>query len=44
VKFNTCWATGYGAWSTGNITDDIVNEYLAHHNKSDDNTDFIIKK
>jgi len=38
------WATGYGAWSTGNITDEMVNEYLAHHNKADDNTDFIIEK
>ena len=22
------WGIGYGAWSTGNITDDMVNEYL----------------
>lgn len=26
------WAIGYGAWSTGNITDDMVQEYLEHHN------------
>jgi putative transposase len=25
------WATGYGAWSTGNITDEMVQEYLEHH-------------
>ena len=25
------WAIGYGAWSTGNITDEMVNEYLEHH-------------
>ena len=25
------WAIGYGCWSTGNITDDMVNEYLEHH-------------
>jgi putative transposase len=25
------WAIGYGAWSTGNITDDMVQEYLEHH-------------
>ena len=25
------WAIGYGAWSTGNITDEIVQEYLEHH-------------
>lgn len=25
------WAVGYGAWSTGNITDEMVQEYLEHH-------------
>ncbi len=25
------WAIGFGAWSTGNITDKIVQEYLEHH-------------
>lgn len=25
------WAIGYGAWSTGNITDEMVNDYLEHH-------------
>ena len=30
------WATGYGAWSTGNITDDMVQEYLEHHRKPSD--------
>jgi putative transposase len=25
------WAIGYGAWSTGNITDELVQEYLEHH-------------
>lgn len=25
------WGIGYGAWSTGEITDQIVNEYLEHH-------------
>ena len=25
------WATGYGAWSTGQITDEMVQEYLEHH-------------
>lgn len=25
------WATGYGAWSTGNITDEMVQQYLEHH-------------
>jgi putative transposase len=32
------WATGYGAWSTGNITDEMVQEYLEHH-RSDSNKD-----
>ncbi len=25
------WAIGYGVWSTGNITEDLVQEYLEHH-------------
>jgi len=25
------WAIGYGAWSTGNISDEMVLEYLEHH-------------
>ena len=25
------WAVGYGAWSTGSITDKLVDEYLEHH-------------
>ena len=25
------WAVGYGAWSTGRITDEMVQEYLEHH-------------
>lgn len=25
------WAIGYGAWSTGNITEEAVKEYLEHH-------------
>jgi putative transposase len=24
-------AVGYGVWSTGNITDEMVQEYLEHH-------------
>jgi len=27
------WAIGYGAWSTGNITDKVVQDYLKHHFK-----------
>ena len=25
------WGIGYGAWSSGNITDEMVEEYLEHH-------------
>ncbi len=39
------WAIGYGAWSTGNITDEMVQEYLEHHRKPTDssNDNFIIE-
>ena len=32
------WASGYGAWSTGNITDEMVQEYLEHHRRPQDNS------
>ena len=25
------WAIGFGGWTTGNITDEMVQEYLEHH-------------
>ena len=25
------WGIGYGAWSTGNITDETIQQYLDHH-------------
>ena len=25
------WGVGYGAWSTGNITEEMVQDYLEHH-------------
>ena len=25
------WGIGYGAWSTGNITDEMIQEYLNHY-------------
>ena len=39
------WAIGYGCWSTGNITDEMLNEYLEHHRKTneDDGSDFILE-
>ena len=37
------WAIGYGVWSTGNITDEMVQEYLEHHrDSSNTDTDNII--
>ena len=37
------WAIGYGVWSTGNITDKMVQEYLEHHRTpSNMDTDNII--
>jgi len=33
------WAIGFGCWSTGNITDKMVDEYLEHHRKSGNDTD-----
>ncbi len=40
------WATGYGAWSTGNITEEAVQEYLEHHRQQSnkDNNPFILEK
>jgi len=41
------WAVGYGAWSTGNITEEMVQQYLEHHrrpsNKENDET-FILEE
>lgn len=37
------WAIGYGVWSTGNVTDEMVQEYIEHHrNDSNENTDTMI--
>ena len=40
------WATGFGAWSTGNITDEMVQAYLEHHRSKEDNedSDFILEQ
>ena len=39
------WAIGFGCWSTGNITDEMVNEYLEHHRNPNENinNNFIIE-
>ena len=41
------WAIGYGVWSTGNITDDMVEAYLKHHEGTGDRKgykDFIVEE
>jgi len=38
------WASGYGAWSTGNITDEMVQAYLEHHkNRDESDKTFILE-
>ena len=39
------WAIGYGAWSTGNITEGMVQEYLEHHRDASnrESTQFILE-
>jgi putative transposase len=32
------WGIGYGSWSTGHITKDVLSAYLSHH-KENPNTD-----
>jgi putative transposase len=40
------WAIGYGAWSTGNITEDIIQAYLEHHRhpSTNDTETFIVEE
>ena len=39
------WAIGYGAWSTGNISEEVVKEYLEHHRRPSNREaeDFILE-
>lgn len=39
-------AVAYGCWSTGNITNEMLNEYLEHHRrpKQDGKDNFIIEQ
>ena len=39
------WVIGYGAWSTGNISEKMVEEYLEHHRSSSnqDNDNFLLE-
>ena len=42
---NHFWAIGYGAWSSGNLTDEMVQQYLEHHRNpsNKDNNPFILE-
>jgi putative transposase len=33
------WGIGFGAWSTGNVTEELIQEYLEHHKKSGNRDD-----
>ena len=33
------WAIGYGVWSTGETTEEVVNKYLEHHRSDRSNED-----
>jgi len=33
------WGIGYGAWSTGNVTDEILKDYLENHNQHPNHND-----
>ena len=38
------WGIGYGAWSVGNITDEVLQNYLSHHKDSPNSTgNFILE-
>ncbi|NME71011.1 IS200/IS605 family transposase [Flammeovirga aprica JL-4] len=38
------WAGGYGAWSTVNVIDQMVNDYLEHHRSdTNDNSNFMLE-
>ena len=36
------WGIGYGAWSTGNITDEMIDKYLDHHQQTPNTDDNFI--
>lgn len=39
------WAKGYGGWSTGNITDEMVQKYIEHHREqsNEDRRNFFLE-
>ena len=34
---NHFWAIGYGAWSTGNVTEELIQQYIEHHREHSNN-------
>jgi putative transposase len=41
---NHFWAIGYGSWSVGNITEEMLSEYLNHHKEQpNSDTNFILE-
>lgn len=36
------WSIGYGCWSVGNITQELLEEYLEHHNNGPNSNDNFI--
>ena len=40
------WAIGYGCWSSGNVTEEMINDYLEHHrnpSNKDNGDNFILE-
>ena len=37
------WAVGYGAWSTGNITEEIIQNYIEGHRESPNDQSLIME-
>jgi putative transposase len=39
------WAIGYGAWSTGNVSESVVEDHLEHHRNpsNQDNDNFVLE-
>jgi putative transposase len=40
---NHFWAVGYGAWSTGNVTEEIIQKYIAGHSDSPNDKALILE-
>ena len=41
---NHFWGIGYGSWSTGNITEELLSSYLDHHkDQPNSNENFILE-